>query len=76
MIVRQRQRQDQSRHERAVLVDGTLAGPGHAEDRDFRRVDDRRECRAGRRYELVERSISVKNTQGIQLCRPRIISSS
>src|SRR5450759_2634851 len=46
MVVRQRQRQHQPRHECVILVHRLDDGLGHAEDRQFRRVDDRRERRA------------------------------
>src|SRR5690606_27471765 len=51
MVVRQRQRQYQARHETAVLEHRTPLTTGDAEDRDLGRVDDRREERSADRAE-------------------------
>src|SRR3990172_750358 len=46
VVVGQRERQHEARHELAVLVDGPHGGPRHTQNCHLRRVDDRSEGRA------------------------------
>ena len=74
VIVRQRQRQHQPRHERAVLVHRAVCGARHAEDGDLGRVDDRRERRATDAAQARDREAAALHLGGRQLARPRLLA--
>src|SRR5690606_38606071 len=67
MIVRQRQRQHQTRHELAVLIDRTPLAARDAEDRDLRRIDDRREERAADAAEARDGEYAALHLVGLEL---------
>ena len=69
MIVGQRQRQHQPRHERALVEHRLLAGARYAEDRHFGRIDDRREGRAADAAEARDGEASRPASRPPSVCR-------
>src|SRR6266545_4521397 len=70
VVVRKRQRQHQPRNERAVLVHRPHLRSRHAEDRDFGRVDDRRERRAADAPEAGDAEGTAAHAVGLELLLP------
>src|SRR5512141_94065 len=74
VVVRERQRQHQPRHERATLIDGLVSRFRHPEDRDLRRVDDRRERRAADSAEARDREARALHVGGRELAGARLLA--
>src|SRR6185295_10114570 len=73
MIVRQRQRQHQSRLEAVAVVDRLGAASGNAEDRHFGPVDDRRERRAADAAEIGDREPATLHVVERELAGARLL---
>src|SRR5512138_3882440 len=67
VIVRERQRQHQPRRERLSVPYRLHRAARHAEDRDLRRIDDRRESRAPYAAERADREAPALHVGGAEL---------
>src|SRR5437764_3240472 len=73
MIVRERQRQHEARHEAAALIHRLRRRARHAENRDLRRVDDRRESRAADAAQARDREATALHVARRELPGARLL---
>src|SRR6266705_4702212 len=71
VIVGERQGQNQPRNESPVLEHRPHLGPGHAQDRDLGRIDDRREPRAADAAQAGDAEGASAHIVGLELLFPR-----
>ena len=74
VVVRQRQRQDQPRHEREIAIDGLPRAARHAENRHLGSVDDRREEPPADAAQARHREHAALNVVRLELARAGAIA--